>query len=234
MRAPPAHVPVRLALQERRVREKRGRHRLQRQRHTKLLHHVRLGGEIEVHLHRAGAPHHLGAQGPDGLHVGIHQLVAPLGHQRHLLVGPDRRRAQPDEARADLVGDLLDLAQVLVHLVAGLVDGLQRCAGQFQLPARLQAHIGTVLDQSDDVATLFHRRPSEAVAQPLQHGADRTRAVIGQRQHPGVAIAELLVLRADAPAVLGLAAGLQIAGQVCMGVDRTAAGLRNGHEAKAP
>jgi hypothetical protein len=89
---------------------------------------------------------------------------------------PDRRGAQPDEAHADAVGHLAHLAQVFVHLVAGLVDRLQRRARQFQLPAGLEADIRAVLLQPDDVAALEDRRPAEALAQPFQHRADRARS----------------------------------------------------------
>jgi hypothetical protein len=51
-------VAVGLALEEGRIGEQRGRHRLQRQRDAELLDHVGLGREIEVHLHRAGPVHH--------------------------------------------------------------------------------------------------------------------------------------------------------------------------------
>jgi hypothetical protein len=46
---------VGLAFGERRVGEQRGGDRLQRQRHAELLHHVGFGGEVEIHLHGAGA-----------------------------------------------------------------------------------------------------------------------------------------------------------------------------------
>ena len=171
-----------------------------------LLHHVRLGGEVEVHLHGAGPVHHLRAVAADLPHVARHQRVAALRHHRHLACGPLRRRAEADEAGADLVGDRLHLAQMLVHLVAGLVDGPERRAGELELAARLEADVGAVLLQPDQLARLLDRRPAEAVAQPREHGVDRAVALVGQRQVVGEAVAELLVLGADAPVGRRLAA----------------------------
>ncbi len=130
-------MAVGLALKEGRIGEKRRRHRLQRQGHAHLLDHVRLGREVEVHLHRAGPVHHGFAHGADPVHVVGHQLVAPLGHHRHLLVRPDRRGAQTNETDTDLIRDRLHVLEMFVHLVAGLVDCLKRCARQLQLTAGL-------------------------------------------------------------------------------------------------
>ncbi len=77
---------------------------------------------------------------------------------------PFRRGPKADEPRADLIGDFVHLAQVFVHLVAGLVDRLQRRAAEFQLATRFQRHVRAVLDQTDDVAALQHRIPAEPVA----------------------------------------------------------------------
>ena len=129
---------------------------------AELLHHVGFGGEVEVHLHGAGPVHHLRAVAADLPHVAGHQRVAALGHHRHLVVGPVRRRAEADEAGADLVGDRLHLAQVLVHLVAGLVDGPERGAGELELPAGLEADVGAVLLQADELAGLLDRAASRS------------------------------------------------------------------------
>ena len=127
---------VRLALEEGRIGEERIGHRLQRHGDAHLLDHVRLGGEIQVHLNRTGPAHHDLTGGADVLHIGVHQLVPPLGHQGHVFMRPVRRGPQPDEAHANLVGNVLHVAQVVVHLVAGLVDRLKRRARQFQLTTR--------------------------------------------------------------------------------------------------
>jgi hypothetical protein len=191
--------PGRLTLPERRVGEQRRGDRLQGQRDAQLLHHVGFGGEVEVHLHGAGAEHHMQTTAADGLHVAFHDAVAALWHYVHVVVLPDRCGAKANETGADGVGYLMHLGQVGVHFVAGLMDGLQGRAGKFQLTARLQADIGAVLLQADDVAALKDRRPAEAFAQPLQHGADRAGALVWQGRVVGQAVAELLVLGADPP-----------------------------------
>ena len=75
---------VGLAVGERRVGEQRRRNRLQRQRHAQLLDHVGFRGEVEIGLHRAGAIHHVEAERADLRHIGGHDLVAALGHFRHV------------------------------------------------------------------------------------------------------------------------------------------------------
>ena len=107
------------------------------------MHHVGFTREIEVDLNRTSPAHHGGAHGADLLHIAVHQLVAALGHQIHLLMRPLGRGAQTDEAHADLIGHIFDLAQVGVHLIACLVDRL-----------------------------LFDRRPAVTVTQPFQHHPD--------------------------------------------------------------
>jgi hypothetical protein len=116
---------------------------------------------------------------PDAVHVIGHQPVAPLGHHRHVLVRPDRGGAQPDEADADPVRHFADLPQVFVHFVAGLVDRLQRCARQLQLPAGLEADIRAVLLEADDVVAFEDRATSRnAAAAPP---ASRARSVRPRR-----------------------------------------------------
>ncbi len=46
-------------------------------------------------------------------------------------------------------------AQVHIYLVAGLVDGFQRRARQFQLPPRFEADIGAALGQANQRAGFF-------------------------------------------------------------------------------
>ena len=217
------------ALEEGGVGEERRRHRLQRERDAQLGDHVRLGGEVEIHLNRAGAVHHLGAVGADAAHVVGHETVAALGHHRHLVVRPFRRGAEADETRPDRVGHLAHLAQMLVHLVAGLVDGLERGAGELELAAGLEADIRPVLDETDQVARLLDRLPAEALGQPGEHGADRAGPVIGQRRMGLEIVAELLVLCPDAPVLGWLAARLKITHQFGPALDRAAPRLRYRH-----
>ena len=136
---------------------------------------------------------------------------------------------QPDETDTDLVGDILDVAQVGVHLVAGLVDRLQWRAAQFQLSARFQADIRAVLFQPDQVAFFQHRRPAVLIAQPFQHRQHTAFARIGNGAVRVLAIAEFLVLGPDAPIGFRLAAIGKVFSQLRVIFDRPAAGLRNGH-----
>ena len=110
---------------------------------AELGHHVGLGGEVEVGLHRAGAEHHVQAQAADLGHVGAHDLVAALGHHRDLRRAVQVGRvAEAGEAEAQLLADHRDLGQVLADLLADVVHALQRRAGQFELAAGLQADVG--------------------------------------------------------------------------------------------
>ena len=75
---------VRLALGEGRIREQRGRDRLQRERHAQLLDHVGFRREVEIGLHRAGPVHHVEAEIADLRHVLRHDAVAALRHDRNV------------------------------------------------------------------------------------------------------------------------------------------------------
>jgi hypothetical protein len=224
--------PFGLALEERRIGEERGGDRLEGERGAELRHHVGLGREVEVHLHGAGPVHHLGAVRADLPHIAGHQRVTALGHDRHLVGGPDGGGAQADEAGADAVGDGFNLGEMLVNLVAGFVDGLERRAGEFQLAAGLEADVGAALLQADQMPALHDRRPAEAVAQPFEHGADRAGAFIGQRRQGLEIVAEFLVLGADPPVLGRLAAGFEIRGELGGMLDRPAAGLGYRHVPK--
>ena len=135
----PAFEAVRLALGEGRVGEQRRRDRLERQADAELLRHVGFGGIVEIDLHRAGPGHHVEAEIALLRHVIAHDAVAALGHPGHVLAPPFRIEAEADQAGAQLPGYLFGFGQVGVDLVAGPVNGFQRRAGQFELPARLQA-----------------------------------------------------------------------------------------------
>ena len=67
--------------------------------------------------------------GANRAHVRGHQLIAALGHHRHLLMGPLRGGPQAKEPCANGVRNVLNLAQVLVSLITGLVNGFERRAG---------------------------------------------------------------------------------------------------------
>ena len=138
-------MAIRFAFKKRRVGKERRRHRLKRNRGAHLLDHVRLGGKIKVHLHGAGAPHHIATHRPDFLHVIVHEFVAALGHERHLLMSPDRRCTKPDKADTNSISYVFNFFEVDIHLVTGLVDGVQRRTRKFKLPPGLKAHIGPIL-----------------------------------------------------------------------------------------
>jgi hypothetical protein len=115
-----------------------GCHRLQGQRHAELLDHVRLVGEVEVHLDGGGAVHHVEAAPADHRHVARHHLVALLGHARRLVLRPVGREADAEKADAHGRADVEALAQMIVRLGADLVHGPERVARQLELAARLQ------------------------------------------------------------------------------------------------
>ena len=106
---------------------------------------------------------------------------------------------------------------------------VQRRAGQFELPARLEADI------APSFSSPMSLPPSSTGAQPCRSRSPSSTAstlrspVVGNRQEGILAIAELLVLGADAPVLGRLAAGGEIFRQLCVMLDRPAAGLGDGH-----
>ena len=201
-----AQVAVGLAFGERRIGEQRGGDRLQRQRYAELLHHVRFGRVVQVHLYRAGAGHHVQAERTDLGHVRTHDLVATLGHPGHLVALPLRLEAHAEETQLQFAGHLRHFVEVGAGLHAGLVDGLQRRTGQLQLTGRFQRHRGAIAQQGDRVAVLLHRLPAEA-DQAVEQRFDAALAFEGRRAQVIQAEPELLVLGADAPLRAGLLAG---------------------------
>ena len=83
-----AQVAIRLAFGEWRIGKQRSGNRLQRQRDAELFHHVGFGGVIQIHLHGAGAGHHVQPQIADLGHVVAHDPIATLGHPRHVYARP--------------------------------------------------------------------------------------------------------------------------------------------------
>src|SRR5262249_10260421 len=120
--------------------------------------------------------------------------------------------------------------QVLVHLAAGLVEGLERSARELELPAGLQRDRAIALRERDRVAVLQHQFPAEAL-QALEERADSIRSVIGHATEVGAPEHKLLVLGADAPPLPRLAAGLDVLDELAPIGDGHARGLRGtGHE----
>ena len=197
---------------------------MQRDADAEFLHHVRFALEIIVSLHGTGPLHHVEAQSADLLHVSAHHHVAALRHE--LDIGARRCRVEPGPQHADakLGIDLLDLRQMRMHLVTGLVQCLQRCTGQLELPARLQRDGTAALRQRDDILAFVNGLPAELVDQPVQDGANAVLTEIGQPLVIAEAEREFLVLRADAPVGARRAAGFQILDELRLAGDRLALG----------
>ena len=181
--------------------EQRRRHRLQGQRHAQLLHHVGLGRVVEVHLHGAGAVHHLRAVGADAAHVVGHQPVAALGHHRHLVVRPFRRGADAHEADAHRVGDRRAPRRdgSAVRPPTSQRSTTSGAPDSSNCPPGSRLMLAPFAGQADDVVALAHRGPAEAGLKRREHGRDRAVAGIGQRRAGVGQPAEFLVLGPDAP-----------------------------------
>src|SRR3546814_10892490 len=83
---------------------------------------------------------------------------------RHVLAAPFRIESQADHAGADLAADDPDLVEMLVHLAAGLMDGLELRARQLELPAGLERHRRAVgAPERDHPAGFENRLPVEAL-----------------------------------------------------------------------
>src|SRR5579885_3720118 len=119
---------------------------------------------------------------------------------------------------------------MLVHFAAGLVQRLERRARELELSAGLQRDRAVTLGERDRILALQHRRPAEA-REPLEESADAVRPLIRHALQVGAPEHEFLVLRADAPALRRLAAGLEVLDQLAPVGDRRARGLSGtGHE----
>jgi len=145
------------------------------------------------------------AQPADLRHIVPHDLVAPLGHHRGLFQAPDRAAADTEKPDPEWISHGSHLAQVVANFVAGLVNVLQRRAGQFKLTAWLQADAGPVTLQADQVLAFMYALPAKLVAQAFKHGAHTHLATVVQRAQPVLHEAELLMLGADAPLTARLA-----------------------------
>ena len=208
---------VGLALGKGRVGEERGGERLQRQADAELLRHVRLARIVEVDLDGAGPEHHVEAHRADARHVAAHDVVAALGHDRQLgagLVGP---HAEAEEADAEALARLLDLGEVAAGLGAGLVQGLERRAREFELAGGLQADAAVVAGKRDDVGAvgggLLDRAPAVA-RQVGEQVADAAGLVVGRGVVVTPRVDELLVLGADPPALGRLLAAREAGDQL--------------------
>ena len=96
-------------------------------------------------------------------HVGGHDAIAALGHDRHLGARPFRRHAHSQKGDAERLCHFAQLRQMRHELGRGLVHGLDRGARQFELPAGLQrdrAASGDV-EKADDFSGFDDRFPAE-------------------------------------------------------------------------
>ena len=113
-------------------------------------------------------------------------------------------------------------ARCAISSLAGLMHGLERRAGQFELPARLErdraaaGHVG----EPDDVLALHDRLPAEQVLHAVEQRADAARPAVGHRRVAVHREGELLVLGADAELLLRLAARLKPRDQFVARIDR--------------
>ena len=215
-----AEEAVGLAQLERRVGPESGRDRLQREADPEHLDHRRFRVEVEIDLDRAGGLHHLQAHGPDLGHVFAHDLVAALGHPRHVGKRPFRIVAETEEADVHFAGDFLHLVQVLVHLATGLVDVLKGGAGKLDLAGRFEGDAAAVLHgQGDDVVLLVDGGPAEA-DKAFEQGANSPLALVFEGTEIIQAIGELLVFGADPPVFLRLAPLFQVLQELALVGDR--------------
>ena len=169
-----------------------------------------------------------------GRHVAAHDPVAALGHPGNVLAAPLGLEAQAEHADAERGGDRAHLIEVLVHLAAGLVQGLDRGAGQLDLAARLEGDAGAAPLQRDRPLVFRDHLPAELPGQTFEQRPDAPFALVRQRPQVVVRIAELLVLGADAPLGLRLAAGLEVFDQLATIGDRRALRLRRRGHAVLP
>jgi hypothetical protein len=137
---------------------------------------------------------------PDLRHVGGHDLVAALGHDRRFRARPFRAHADAEKADAERLGDFAQLREMRMHFAAGLVHRFKLRAGQFELAAGLQrnraaaGHVG----KADDVAALHDRLPAEQMAHAFEERADAALALIGNGRVALEREGQLFVLGADA------------------------------------
>ena len=168
--------------------------------------------------------------GADAAHVVGHQSIPALGHDRHLVMRPFRRGADPHETDAHRVGDRTNLVKVGLQLGPDLQRRYQGCARKLKLPAGFQAYIRAVTGQADHVVALTDRIPTVAGGETVEDGRDGAGTGIGKWLTGVGQPAELFMLCPDPPISLRLAAGLHVGGELVKAFDRAAAGLGYRHE----
>ena len=158
--------------------------------------------------------------------------VAALGHDRQFgagLVGP---HAEAEEAEAEAVADGFHLFEVAAGFGAGVVEGGERGARQFELAGGFEADGAVGAGERDDLSVLEDRAPA-IFGQAHQQVADSAGLVPRGRAVVGEAIDEFLVLGADAPVGFRFLAPAEHRQQVVAALDQGAVakvGAR-GHDA---
>ena len=111
------------------------------------------------------------------------------------------------------------------------MDGLDRRAGQLELPAGLERDRAAAGDvgEADDVVALHDRLPAEQVLHAVEQRADAARPAVGHRPVAVHGEDEFLVLGADAELRLRLAARREPRDQFVARVDRRHVDLVAGH-----
>src|SRR5262249_39586740 len=157
--------------------------------------------------------------------------VAALGHPRHVLAPPLGIETVAEHAGTQLGAHFLAFVEMGIGLVAGLMQRLQRRAGELELPAGLQRDVATVARERDRLAGFFYRlppEPSEAFEQRADAGA---LTLVGQRPQIVEAENEFLVLRTDAPTRRRLGALRDVLDELALvGDEMAATGRRCRHE----
>ncbi len=118
-----------------------------------------------------------------------------------------------------LLAHFLALLQVAAGFGAGLVEVLERCAGQFQLAGRFEADGAVLAAHGDDLPGLFNRLPAIA-AHAHQYVENAARFLVGGGAEIVLLVDELLVLGADAPVRRRLLASLHRFDQLVAALDQ--------------
>ena len=228
--AAPGFMPVQLAVKERRRGEQRRCHRLQRQSHPQLFHHVGLGGIVQIDLHCAGPIHHLGAMRANPAHVVGHQPIPALRHHRHLIARPLRRGTDAHELDPQRISNRCDFIQMVLQFRRDFANRDQWRAGQFELATGFKTDIGTMAGQADHLVAFAQGRPAKPRFQSSKQRRNRALARIGQWRTAVGQPAEFLMLGANAPVRFRLAARRHHLGQCLIALDRATTGLRDRHD----
>ncbi len=162
-----------------------------------------------VGLHRAGPVHHVEAQLADPGHVRGHDLVAALGHRRHVGPAPGRRHADTEKPDAERTRHLAQLRKMRHQLVAGLMHVLKRRSGKFELSAGLERHGAAPrhVRKPDDVLAFHDRLPAEHVLHAVEQGSDAARPRVWHGPVTVERERKFLVFGADPKLLFRLATG---------------------------